>query len=758
MAGTIKIAGVDITAKCSNGRASFSQPVRGQRGTSSLRIEVLPSETPYVPAMGAEVEFYDGSTRSFLGTIDTITTTPVIPSGGGFFYDLSVVSFEQRIDKRTVTRTFPAGTTCGAIVSSILGTELAGEGIGAGTISSGATVPTSQVYDHARISDVFTSLAALAEINPLLPAFVWYVNPADACLYFTTPAAVSAPFTVVDSKVLASGASAQQTRTSYRNRQHVKIGENTLTPVREQFAGDGSTDSFTLSKSIREIVSISKTTAVAATSTGTFTGNPSPGDYIIVGEHVYIFKASTADPFNTGDASLNFAFTFTVYVLIGATAADTASNLAAAVTRGAGTGTLYSTYASADSVASLAAVGTTVTATGIPGQDSNGLNLQSSSSAFSWAGAASGGEAGGVTAQSFVEASTSASGSYQWTYTSGGTTVSQTAGQTPPASGETLWIEYKPVGFGIITVDNPVEIAIRAAAEGGSGIYENLALRTDILTTDAGVAVAQTLLANNDEIVDTVTFQTDYAGLMPGMYTPINDTALGVNDNFLITQVVGALMRQAGLDVLRYTITAVNNNQPQTAVGMFAALVNVASPSGGSSNHTPAVAKDPGNASATGPLELNFGVDDDTVGTNVTGKYAPVKNDGVPFEGILTVKRLAPYGSADSIFDIKYSADGGATWTSIFPSGITPLGGGIVIPAELGGTGNQDVNFASNPRVRLITSFKGDTLVKGGLMRLDSLQAGGATDIEIYIHGEASGQSGQVLNFSSSGNAMLAVI
>ena len=442
-------------------------------------------------------------------------------------------------------------------------------------------------------------------------------------------------------------------------------------------------------------------------------------------------------------------------MLIGATAADTAANLVAAVTIGTGAGSLYSLYATVGLVATVSLSGLTLTTSGLPGENSNGLNLQSVSSAFSWDAAASGGTAGGVATQTFAESSNISSGaSYQWEYTTGGTTLSQTAGQTPLAAGETLFVEYQPIGFGVVTVDNRTEIAARQAAEGGSGIYENITIRTDLLTTDDGVAAAQTLLANNDSMVDTVQIDTDVSGLLPGQYASIDDVAMNDSGNFTIQQVVGTVMVQNGVDVFRYSITAVSSTQPQTPVAMFAALANTGSPTGlsgsgssasgsGNSKSSPSVPvaiADPSNSS-TG-FALNFGVDDDTVGENVAGKYAPITADGVPFEGMVTIKELAPFPAINSIFDVLFSSDFGASWTSMLP-----VDGKIVITNEAI-AGSQDSNFAANPRIRMITNFAGQALKKGWLARLDSLQGAGAQGLEFWIHGQPSRQKRSTIEFS----------
>lgn len=285
MGVTLKISGVNRNSYCSTSNPGFSLPLQGQRGSSSFTLKVLKGDT-YEPAIGNSVEWLDNGTSVFHGTIDAITKRPQGLSGG-FIYEITVVTLEQRLDKRFVTRSFAAGMTTGDIVSSILATEAASEGLSTGNIVAGTTLLIPRIYDHARISQVFSDLAALNGANGTVD-FIWYVK--DAALYFEPRTTNAAPIGVAGVDILLKGNSQDAlSRSEYRNRQHVKIGEGNLLPVREQFSGDGATSSFTLSRSIREIVSVSITTASGASVASSFSSNPAPGDTVTVGGTTYVF-------------------------------------------------------------------------------------------------------------------------------------------------------------------------------------------------------------------------------------------------------------------------------------------------------------------------------------------------------------------------------------------------------------------------------------------------------------------------------------
>jgi hypothetical protein len=555
VAATLTIAAVDQTARVHIPTGGgFTLPLNGQRGTSRFRLFVDASDS-YAPVTGQRVIWDDNSMTAFEGSIDSIDALP-IGDGGGFWYDVACVSLEQLLDKLTVTRAWPAGTKAGDIVKDILSTEAASEGITQGTIANGATFDKPKYYDHARITDAFQDLAKLSG------DFIGYIL--DGAYNFGPRTTAAAPFSASDSDLLILQAcDALYSRQDYRNRQTIKIGEQNLSPNIESFPGDGSTASFILSKAIREVVSITRTTStlpVNGPATGTFTGNPIDGDFVYVGGQKYTFRDGTNPAFNNGTVN----FFLGISVLIGATSDDTCANLAAAINAGPGAGTLYGYIgaAVANPNASASASASTITINPlVPGSLSAffvGLNA-SSGIPFSWTNFTSTGTDGSVADQSFAEATDPGAKGAQWTYFAGGFTVNQVQGQTILDSSETLVVAYRPLGFGYVTVDDPVEIAARAAAEGGSGVYENVQSRTDLLTLGDGAAAAQALLDSYDFMPVLATFQTDHFGLRPGqIMSGLSMARLGISGDFLVQSVEAAIKGVSLTEQypLRYTIKA----------------------------------------------------------------------------------------------------------------------------------------------------------------------------------------------------------
>ncbi len=133
----------------------------------------------------------------------------------------------------------------------------------------------------------------------------------------------------------------------------------------------------------------------------------------------------------------------------------------------------------------------------------------------------------------------------------------------------------------------------------------------------------------------------------------------------------------------------------------------------------------------------DFGLADDTVGTDVATKWAPVTYDGQPYLGFCT-NRSAPSGVA-TVLDILNSDDNGATWFSIFDLGNANK---IVIP----------VGFSGKIIFTNFTAIKLKQLT--GILRIDSLVSGGAKDILFHLIYGPAGKAGTGgnLNLGQAGN------
>lgn len=114
---------------------------------------------------------------------------------------------------------------------------------------------------------------------------------------------------------------------------------------------------------------------VAASKAGTFSAPGTAADTITIGGVVYTLRASVTTIANE--------------VAIGASAADTATALAAAINAGAGAGVLYGSLTVANPVVTAEVEGAVVTVTAkTPGAGGNAITISESGTGFSWAGGA----------------------------------------------------------------------------------------------------------------------------------------------------------------------------------------------------------------------------------------------------------------------------------------------------------------------------------------------------------------------------------
>jgi hypothetical protein len=126
----------------------------------------------------------------------------------------------------------------------------------------------------------------------------------------------------------------------------------------------------------------------------------------------------------------------------------------------------------------------------------------------------------------------------------------------------------------------------------------------------------------------------------------------------------------------------------------------------------------PGAAAAPEPKErvVTIGLDDDSTGMNLVGKYGVLPWKLAPRLGYISAVTLP--GSADSMWDVLRSTDGGITWNSIFNPTTLPT-------------------FPMSSVVHSVT-FRGfrSQFQKGDLLRVDGVQSGGASGVVIEIVGE----------------------
>ena len=315
------------------------------------------------------------------------------------------------------------------------------------------------------------------------------------------------------------------------------------------------------------MIAAGTSTATQSTQTGTFTGVPANNDTVTIDGRVYTWK-TTLD--NTQKDQIH----------IGADGERLRQNLADAINANpatAGKGFSFPTWYHFTCSAS-ATSGTVTINVMIAGAGGNGTALSESTSNFTWASGSTAGGVDGITQA--LNPGVSGSGTKSdLEFTVGSQTITTS---TAPASGTALLIAYQRYGADCIVCEDTASVATRAAAEGGTGLYEQLSSDTSETNPDTALQAAQAVLTAYDVIPASLQFQTDTAGWVLGQEVTTALTGMGtlstlVTGNWLIQIVAGDLIiERTGPTKMylpfRYTITLVDTSTIAAYVQFFQLL------------------------------------------------------------------------------------------------------------------------------------------------------------------------------------------
>jgi hypothetical protein len=508
----------------------------------------------------------------FQGSLDDVKKYR-LGNNGGFYYECSCVSLEQRLDKRLVTGTFgPAtpGNIVGVLLYFMRNPATWDEGIAIGDLSPLVGPQVTVTFTGTRASDALDQLATLGNM-------AWYIDDASGLFYFIPRETFNAPWDFTEAEAVRYDADDQiiieRNRTDLRNRQSIRFAFTALPPEREVFAGNGVTNLFPLTKQLSSIVAIYLTTSTQGSVTGSFSGGiPSPGDTISItsGTDTVIYT------WRSGINNLNAR-----EILIGATAADCATNFCNAInnewlngddTIAAPARSTYSwpTPTNAYCRAVNNGGGSITLKARDPGAAGNSIAVAEACSNFSWGASTLSGGTDGTTTQmttGILNVDTDKDW-YQFL-----DSIYNPFPAHYPATGEYLLVQYYPIGGDVVTVEDTPNVTARAAIEGGSGIYENLVDDSQNISWSSAFAEALGYQAAYGALLEQLTVQTDRAGVVAGMSQLFNLPSMGIASlRYFIQQVDGNFL--GGTGGFRYTITAISNTRVGTWLQFWAQLAS----------------------------------------------------------------------------------------------------------------------------------------------------------------------------------------
>ena len=567
---------------------SFSMQMR-QRGNATVPLRIMDGD-PYLATptqlsniIGVQVFLYDqtsaGAFPLFCGTVDKTETT-WDGATGTRIVTLTLASFEQCYDVIYPVPQFWQNQTADLIVRQLLA-RYPNIPVYLGTIQQGVTVPNFSADGQTRLSELINTLATLCN-------FIWGVMPAGQQFYFCSPGVVAAPFVLDSTKpVLWQTWKYGLNRQDFRDRQMVKGNANAFGPSSQLFAGGGFTpQQFIVLNAVDQITSVVQTKNTQNKATGTFSGNPSPGDTITIGNILPAWLATTlyGDPsaivdsnghqqvigsayagtqFGTSGGSpptwnktggltvdgtcvwrdlgptlATYTFVAVIdntqwgQVLIGPNQFITVENFIDAVNCNYATrGVAFSFPTWEHNVCNLDTFsnGYTVTVRAKTSGSSFNSSLGSACSVFSWSHSSM---SGGTTAGGSVVLSSGVygvDGSSQILYTQGSNIV-VTAPFYQVPSGWSIQIQYNRVGGNVVICENTTLVQARAAIEQGTGLYQQLTSDPQNTSNAGLLQECQGALAAYSVIPEQLELQIFQPGLLPGQLLTIEtiDSPTGI--------------------------------------------------------------------------------------------------------------------------------------------------------------------------------------------------------------------------------------
>jgi hypothetical protein len=266
-----------LSKKANNGH-EWTLELR-QRGSATIPLWI-PAGDSYTPTRLMPVYLFDqtaagGYIPVWSGLVQDFAFN-MINRAGDREGTITAVSFEAVFDTIYCQPMQFVNKTCGYILTALFNAFESGCPVFLGTIQAGVTLPLFNANLGDKLSDLFDQLATTSQ-------FAWNINPATQQLFFGTPSSLTAPFTLTNDLVLWDSVGWKVNGGDFRNHQGVKLSYDAFSHSEEYFVGAGQVN-FTLMRPVEQVIGAYVTTATPNTASGSFSGQPTAGDTITVGE------------------------------------------------------------------------------------------------------------------------------------------------------------------------------------------------------------------------------------------------------------------------------------------------------------------------------------------------------------------------------------------------------------------------------------------------------------------------------------------
>ena len=175
----------------------------------------------------------------FGGLIDSVAEALVIDGNQTWLRrEVECVSFDALADRRLVAATYEAGSqTLNDIVTDVVTNYMVGDNVTTTNVDTGGITIDPIKFNYVTASAVFDELASVT-------GWAWWIDD-NRNLYFKPRSAIAAPFVVNGTN--ARRVSITKAAETYRNRQLIRAGVDKTAARTENFIGDGTAKTFTLS-------------------------------------------------------------------------------------------------------------------------------------------------------------------------------------------------------------------------------------------------------------------------------------------------------------------------------------------------------------------------------------------------------------------------------------------------------------------------------------------------------------------------------
>jgi len=181
----------------------------------------------------------------FGGLIDSVGEALVIDGNQAWLRrEVECVSFDALADRRLVAAAYPSQSLY-ATVADVVSNFMTGDGVTITGVDTDPVLLQPLRFNYVSAASVFDDLVSIT-------GWAWWIDDTRT-LYFQPRSAIAAPFVIDGTN--ARRVSITQAAETYRNRQLIRAGVDKTAPRTENFIGDGTVKTFTLSFPAAEIPS-----------------------------------------------------------------------------------------------------------------------------------------------------------------------------------------------------------------------------------------------------------------------------------------------------------------------------------------------------------------------------------------------------------------------------------------------------------------------------------------------------------------------